>query len=104
MLTPPVELGETFCPVKWSCRAPLPSGKLCPRSDRKKCPLHGPIVARNELGKPEDPSSLSSSIRPAIPDWQEPALLAEIKVIVKLNRFDKNSFRDLKIRLLRELI
>jgi len=25
-----------FEPVKWACRAPLPSGKLCPRKDRVK--------------------------------------------------------------------
>ena len=25
-----------FEPVKWSCRAPLPSGRLCPRRDRLK--------------------------------------------------------------------
>jgi len=25
-----------FEPVKWACRAPLPSGKLCPRRDRVK--------------------------------------------------------------------
>ena len=28
-----------FQPVKWACRVPLPSGKLCPRRDRVKvCP------------------------------------------------------------------
>ena len=25
-----------FVPVKWKCRAPLPSGKLCKRMDREK--------------------------------------------------------------------
>uniref|UniRef100_A0AC34RH53 UV-stimulated scaffold protein A n=1 Tax=Panagrolaimus sp. JU765 TaxID=591449 RepID=A0AC34RH53_9BILA len=35
-----------------SCRAPLPSGKLCPRMDRKTCPLHGPIIDRDEQGNP----------------------------------------------------
>jgi hypothetical protein len=43
--------------------------------------MHGPIVARDELGQPKDPSSVRSSKKPSIPDWQEPALLAEIKVI-----------------------
>uniref|UniRef100_A0AC34FZH3 Uncharacterized protein n=1 Tax=Panagrolaimus sp. ES5 TaxID=591445 RepID=A0AC34FZH3_9BILA len=33
-----------------SCRAPLPSGRLCPRFDRVNCPLHGPIVDRDENG------------------------------------------------------
>lgn len=40
-----------FEPVKWECRAPLSTGKLCPRKDRFKCPLHGKIVARDEGGK-----------------------------------------------------
>lgn len=79
LVTNPVELGETFCPVKWTCRAPLLSGKLCPRSDRHKCPFHGPIVARDEQGQPKDPSSIRPTRKPAIPDWQEPSLLADIK-------------------------
>lgn len=64
-----------FQPVKWSCRAPLPSGKLCPRRDRVKvstcvchrviwcvtmsvqCPFHGLIIARDEQGQPVDSNS-----------------------------------------------
>jgi hypothetical protein len=40
-----------FEPVKWTCRAPMKNGKLCPRMDRVKCPLHGKVVARDETGK-----------------------------------------------------
>lgn len=36
-----------------SCRAPLKNGKLCPRMDRFKCPLHGWIINRDEQGYPE---------------------------------------------------
>ncbi len=43
-----IDFSGRFEPVEWSCRAPLPSGKLCPRRDRVKCPLHGKIVARWE--------------------------------------------------------
>ena len=78
ILTQAVALSEEFNPVKWSCRTPLKSGKLCPRKDRVKCPLHGPIVARDEMGHPKDPLSVTTP-RNAVPDWQEPALLAEIK-------------------------
>ena len=78
ILTQPVELSEDFKPVKWSCRTPLPSGRLCPRSDRRKCPLHGPIVARDKLGNPKDPSSVQKP-KDIVPEWQEPSLLAEIK-------------------------
>merc|ERR1712130_354670 len=44
-------------PVKWSCRVKLPSGELCPRMDRHKCPLHGVIVARNEDGSSAEASA-----------------------------------------------
>ena len=43
-----------FQEVKWACRAPLPSGKLCPRKDRYKCPFHGNIIPRDEMGQPTD--------------------------------------------------
>jgi len=48
------EFSGTSEPVKWSCRAKLASGKLCPRMDRVKCPLHGLIVARDESGEVVD--------------------------------------------------
>lgn len=31
-----IDFSGTFEPVRWSCRAPLPSGRLCPRQDRYK--------------------------------------------------------------------
>ncbi|XP_033632589.1 UV-stimulated scaffold protein A-like [Asterias rubens] len=43
-----------FEPVKWTCRAPLPSGKLCLRMDRYKCPFHGKIVPRDDKGNPKE--------------------------------------------------
>ncbi|XP_038070898.1 UV-stimulated scaffold protein A-like [Patiria miniata] len=42
-----------FEPVKWTCRAPMPSGKLCQRMDRLKCPFHGKIIPRDEQGNPQ---------------------------------------------------
>lgn len=45
------EFGGTAEPVKWTCRAKLTSGSLCPRMDRVKCPLHGLIIARDESGE-----------------------------------------------------
>lgn len=41
-----------------------------------QCPLHGPIVARDELGNPQDPSTAKAS---AVPDWQEPGLLRDLE-------------------------
>lgn len=72
-----IEFSGTFEPVKWACRAPLPSGKLCPRRDRLKCPLHGPIVARDELGNPRDPSLVQQT--PSVPEWQDPQLLRDLE-------------------------
>ena len=59
-----VTFAGTFEPVKWSCRAPLPSGKLCPRRDRVKCPFHGKIIPRDEKGTPQLSSS-GIAIEPA---------------------------------------
>lgn len=39
-------------PVEHTCRVPLRSGKLCPRQDRLKCPLHGLIIPRDAVGQP----------------------------------------------------
>ncbi|KAI9500662.1 hypothetical protein BX070DRAFT_229623 [Coemansia spiralis] len=36
-----------------ACRAPLKSGKLCPRRDLVKCPFHGVIIPRDEFGRPQ---------------------------------------------------
>lgn len=71
-----IDFSGEFEPVKWACRAPLPSGKLCPRRDRVKCPLHGPVVARDEMGNPRDPNV---KVEPRVPDWQEPQLLRDLE-------------------------
>ncbi|KAG8391949.1 hypothetical protein BUALT_Bualt01G0240200 [Buddleja alternifolia] len=34
------------------CRAPLRKGGLCQRQDLKVCPFHGPIILRDDEGKP----------------------------------------------------
>uniref|UniRef100_A0A915Q6F0 UV-stimulated scaffold protein A n=1 Tax=Setaria digitata TaxID=48799 RepID=A0A915Q6F0_9BILA len=41
-------------PLKGSrqCRTPLSDGTLCPRMDLKRCPLHGKIIDRDEMGYP----------------------------------------------------
>ncbi|GAB6019008.1 hypothetical protein CHUAL_000641 [Chamberlinius hualienensis] len=80
-----LEIDASCSAIKWSCRAPLPSGKLCPRSDRIKCPFHGKIVARDEMGNPsreEDRMMLQTLLekqQQENPDWQDPTLLKEIQ-------------------------
>ena len=74
-----------FQPVKWSCRAPLPNGRLCPRMDREKCPFHGKIMARDSMGQPSRPEDRLAEEKRAEeekqqnPDWQDPNLLKELK-------------------------
>ncbi|CAL1526143.1 unnamed protein product [Lymnaea stagnalis] len=80
-----------FEPVKWKCRAPLPSGKLCERMDRVKCPFHGKIIARDEQGRPnvtQIPENLCASIDETsssaiktteLPPWKDPELQREIE-------------------------
>lgn len=76
-------------PVKWSCRAPLKNGRLCPRMDRFKCPLHGKIVARDEKGiivneqeRIEYEKRTKAKEKPA---WQDADLIADINAATGLN-------------------
>lgn len=79
-------------PVKWSCRAPLKSGKLCPRMDRFKCPLHGKIVARDEKGeivneqdRIEYEKREKTAAKKDVPAWQDRDLIADINAATGLN-------------------
>ncbi|XP_013383000.1 UV-stimulated scaffold protein A [Lingula anatina] len=81
-----IEFSGTFEPVKWKCRAPMPSGKLCERMDRIKCPFHGKIIPRDEQGKPSNPDDVvrikeeeDKKKAEAVPDWQDPVLLRELE-------------------------
>ena len=47
-----IDIPTLDVPILHSCRAKLPSGRLCPRQDRRVCPLHGEIVERDENGIP----------------------------------------------------
>lgn len=80
-----VNYERAWQPVKWACRAPLKLGGLCPRKDREKCPFHGPIIPRDEVGKPlhDEDAAREHAAREQYerehPAWQDPALLAELK-------------------------
>ena len=70
------------------CRARLPSGRLCPRRDRIKCPFHGPIVGRDLDGVPineEDRKREEELKAKAPPDWQNPQLLRELKASIGID-------------------
>ncbi|XP_050435748.1 UV-stimulated scaffold protein A-like isoform X2 [Adelges cooleyi] len=77
-----IEFTGKFERVDRQCRAPLPSGRLCPREDRFKCPFHGRIVARDEVGRPIDPEdevALEKEKSTDVPEWQDPQLLRDIQ-------------------------
>ncbi|KAK3037335.1 hypothetical protein RJ639_032097 [Escallonia herrerae] len=52
-------------PVKIQpCYAPLMKGGLCQRRDLRVCPFHGPIIPRDDQGKPIDRSSKMEEMLP----------------------------------------
>ncbi|KAF0288493.1 UV-stimulated scaffold protein A [Amphibalanus amphitrite] len=81
------EFSGQFEPVEHRCGARLPSGRLCPRADRLKCPLHGPIVPRDEHGEPlsAELRQKEREARARGEDWQDPRLLAELRVTTGLD-------------------
>ncbi|CAG0915375.1 unnamed protein product [Notodromas monacha] len=90
-----IDFTGSFTPVTHVCKAPLPSGKLCPRQDRVKCPFHGIIIPRDDFGKALDGSEdetmkfqnkdglkaedAKEEILDLVPDWQDPELLRRLK-------------------------
>ncbi|XP_078809881.1 UV-stimulated scaffold protein A isoform X2 [Oryzias latipes] len=74
-----------FVPVSHFCRAPLGSGKLCQRQDRLKCPFHGPIIPRDEEGRPCRPEDRQREEqeerrkREQEPDWRDAELMRDIE-------------------------
>jgi len=58
------EFSGSMQPIKWTCRAKMSNGMLCPRMDRFKCPLHGVIVARNEQGEVTSDRKVNQTIPP----------------------------------------
>ena len=80
--------GESESGILLQCRALLPSGKLCPRRDRIKCPFHGIIIARHSNGVPideEDRQREETMKANAPPDWQNPLLLKELKASIGID-------------------
>lgn len=73
---------SSHTPSGKSCRAPLASGRLCPRRDLLKCPFHGPIVDRDETGIPvheEDRQREERERAKKPPEWQDPSFLRDLE-------------------------
>ncbi|CAH2299584.1 UV-stimulated scaffold A [Pelobates cultripes] len=74
-----------FEPVTHKCLHPLPNGSLCERQDRRKCPFHGKIIPRDELGVPVNPEDRVREDKMKLEkeaqeqDWRDPELMREIE-------------------------
>ncbi|KAK9517610.1 hypothetical protein VZT92_022966 [Zoarces viviparus] len=75
----------SFTPVNHYCSASLGNGKLCQRQDRLKCPFHGPIIPRDQEGRPcrqEDRLREEQEKRRKSeeqPDWRDAELMRDIE-------------------------
>ncbi|XP_074594187.1 UV-stimulated scaffold protein A-like [Brevipalpus obovatus] len=64
------------------CKVPLINGKLCPRKDAIKCPFHGKIIPRDEMGIPLDENERKKELeakKSDVPEWQDPAFLRDLE-------------------------
>ncbi|KAG8591201.1 hypothetical protein GDO81_000082 [Engystomops pustulosus] len=74
-----------FVPVTHKCKVPLANGSLCERQDRIKCPFHGKIIPRDELGVPVNPEDREREAKEKFElqareqDWRDPELMREIE-------------------------
>lgn len=66
------------------CNALLPSGKLCPRKDKLKCPFHGLIIPRDIEGLPVDEvlrkKELDSRFQQESDQWKDPKYLKQLSI------------------------
>ncbi|VDM43456.1 unnamed protein product [Toxocara canis] len=74
------------------CRAPLRDGSLCPRMDKHKCPVHGVIIDRDEMGFPSQEVPAHSSNCAESKEEQEYMRDLEAATGIDL-RFDNNRKR-----------
>lgn len=80
-----ITFAGSFQPVEHKCRTPMPNGSLCERQDRVKCPFHGIIIPRDEIGRPINPEDAARlereerKRREEQPDWRDPELMREIE-------------------------
>lgn len=78
------------------CRAPLRKGGLCQRRDLRVCPFHGPIVPRDDEGKPiyDDGNRQQTEGKPIYPDMRSGLMEGLAKQAVKnVRQRDKEEMR-----------
>uniref|UniRef100_A0A8R1Y061 UV-stimulated scaffold protein A C-terminal domain-containing protein n=1 Tax=Onchocerca volvulus TaxID=6282 RepID=A0A8R1Y061_ONCVO len=66
------------------CRASLSDGTLCPRMDLKRCPLHGKIIDRDEMGYPMN-EIIQKPYNPEGDTKEEEEYIRDVEVAVGVN-------------------
>ncbi|KAL9320484.1 hypothetical protein ACSQ67_012323 [Phaseolus vulgaris] len=91
------------------CLAPLRKGGLCQRRDMKLCPFHGPIIPRDDKGRPLSHSSLEDMNMDLGTDLVEQIAKQAVKNIrerdqegAKKREIDKQSLKRAKLAKIRE--
>jgi hypothetical protein len=65
------------------CRAPLRNGTLCKRRDMERCPFHGPIIPRDDVGTPLDASTSNPKV---LSTWEQIAKELQLESPVRPKR------------------
>ncbi|VDN51546.1 unnamed protein product [Dracunculus medinensis] len=73
------------------CRAPRKDGSLCPRKEHRKCPIHGLIIERDEMGYPVEQQPLVQKRSSAMMDNE---FLKDIERAIGVNLSDKTKYRS----------
>ncbi|OIV95055.1 hypothetical protein TanjilG_10875 [Lupinus angustifolius] len=91
------------------CRAPLRRGGLCQRRDRKLCPFHGPIIPRDDKGRPISQSPSEEMNIDSRTDVVEQLAKQAVKNVrdrdmdmAKKREIDKQSLKRAKLAKVRE--
>lgn len=91
------------------CRAPLRKGGLCQRKDMKVCPFHGPIIPRDDEGRPLNQSSSEDMNMDVRNDLIEQLAKQAVKNVrerdqeaAKKREIDKQSLKRAKLAKIRE--
>ncbi|XP_061372865.1 UV-stimulated scaffold protein A homolog [Gastrolobium bilobum] len=91
------------------CRAPLRKGGLCQRRDLKVCPFHGPIIHRDDEGKPlnQSPSEdmntdLGTDLIEQLAKQAVKNVREKDKEVANKREIDKQSLRRAKLAKIRE--
>ncbi|XP_054783422.1 UV-stimulated scaffold protein A homolog [Prosopis cineraria] len=92
------------------CRAPLRKGGLCQRRDLRICPFHGPIIPRDEGGKPHDQGlsehkvnvDLGTDLAEQLAKQAVKNVRERDKEVAKKRQIDKQTLKRAKLAKIRE--